>query len=297
MSNNCSGIHPKYIWYNGEFVKWNDANLHVTSHGLHYGTAVFEGLKAYGGHILALSEHSRRLIASAETLGFQIPYSASELSEAMRALVEVNGIGDGYLRPIAWRGHESIGIYAPETTVHTAIAAFGQSCVAPRAARQSGFSMVTSPYRRPAPEAAPVQAKASALYLLGVMARENAAARGYDDALLLDHRGYVAEGTGANIFFIRGDRCVTPIADTFLSGITRRIVIDLARSEGLTVEERRILPEDLAGVEEAFLTGTAYEVQPITSIDDRALPSTSFGDRLARRYGELARAPDLARTG
>ncbi|MET0188826.1 MAG: branched-chain amino acid aminotransferase [Pseudonocardia sediminis] len=255
------------IWLDGRLVEWRSATLHVLSHGLHYASSVFEGERVYDGEVFALSAHSRRLVASARELGFTLPWTAGELDAATREVVAASGITDGYVRPIAWRGTESIEIAGTGTTVHVAVAAWEWPDVFDPGARERGIRLGTSRWRRPAPDTAPVHAKAAGVYALGTMARHEVDARGFDDALMLDHAGRVAEATGANVFLVRDGELHTPIADCFLPGITRATVLGLARERGMTVHERRILPGELADADEVFLTGTAYEVQPVRAVD------------------------------
>jgi branched-chain amino acid aminotransferase len=257
-----------FIWYNGGLVPWREAKLHVLSHGLHYASAVFEGERAYGGRIFKLTEHSERLAFSARQLGFELPYSVDEIDRASDEVLRANGITDGYVRPIAWRGSEMMGVSAQSSKIQLAIAAWEWGSYFTEEARQKGIRMRTSPWRRPSPECAPVHAKASGLYMICTLSKHQAEAEGYHDALMLDWRGQVAEATGANIFLAMPDgRLHTPTPDCFLDGITRRTVIGLAKSRGIEVLERAIAPEDLAQAREVFLTGTAAEVTPVGEID------------------------------
>lgn len=263
------------IWYDGELRPWRDANLHVLSHALHYASSVFEGERAYGGNIFKLTEHSERLALSAQVLGFQLEWSVDEMDKACDEVIKANGIVDGYVRPIAWRGSEMMGVSAQSTRIHLAIAAWQWPSYFTPEARMRGIRLKTSPWRRPAPDTAPVHAKAAGLYMICTMSKHAVEAQGYHDALMLDWRGLVAESTGANIFLVMGDgRLHTPTPDCFLNGITRRTVIDLARARGIEVVERQIRPEELSEASEVFLTGTAAEVTPVGEIDDyRFTPS------------------------
>jgi branched-chain amino acid aminotransferase len=257
-----------FIWYDGELVPWREAKLHVLSHGLHYASAVFEGARAYGGNIFKLTEHSQRLAASARMLGFELPCSIDDVDRACDEVLRANGIGNGYVRPIAWRGSEMIGVSAQGTRIHLAIAAWDWGSYFAEEARLEGIRMRTSQWRRPAPQCAPVHAKAAGLYMICTLSKHQAEAEGYHDALMLDWRGQVAEATGANIFLGMPDgRLHTPLPDCFLDGITRRTVIGLARARGIEVVERAILPDELAQAREIFLTGTAAEVTPVGEID------------------------------
>ncbi len=256
-----------YIWINGKLIPWRDAKVHVLSHGLHYASAVFEGERVYDGTVFKLTEHSQRLVASGKILGFEIPYSVEEIDRATREVVAAMGIGDGYVRPIAWRGSEMMGVSAQCNTIHLAIAAWNWPSYFTPEARLKGLRLQVSSWRRPSPATAPTQSKAAGLYMICTLSKHAAEAAGYEDALMLDWRGQVAEGTGANIFFSKDGRLHTPTPDCFLDGITRRTVIGLARARGIDVVERSIMPEEMAGFEECFLTGTAAEVTPVREID------------------------------
>lgn len=257
-----------FIWYDGALVPWRDANLHVLSHGLHYASAVFEGERAYGGRIFKLTEHTQRLAGSARMLGFDLPYSVDEVDRACDEVLRANAITDGYVRPIAWRGSEMMGVSAQSSKIHLAIAAWEWGSYFSEEARKKGIRMRTSSWRRPSPQCAPVHAKATGLYMICTLSKHQAETDGYHDALMLDWRGQVAEATGANIFLVMPDgRLHTPTPDCFLDGITRRTVIDLARARGIEVVERAILPDELGQAREVFLTGTAAEVTPVGEID------------------------------
>ncbi|MFI6002853.1 branched-chain amino acid aminotransferase [Streptomyces sp. NPDC051366] len=275
------------IWLDGRFVPWRDARLHVLTHGLHYGGGVFEGERVYDGRVFKLTEHSQRLHDSARELGFSIPFSVAELDEATLGLVARQGIGDGYVRPVAWRGSEQIAVAGAGTSVHVAIATWEWPYVFSADAKNSGIRLGTSRWRRPAPDTAPVRAKAASLYNICTLARDAADAAGFDDALLLDYRGLVAEATGANIFLVAGEELHTPTADCFLAGITRATVLDLARELGIRVVERDVRPEELGGFDECFLTGTAYEVQPVRSIDAHEYRVGRTTTALKEAYTEL----------
>lgn len=257
-----------FIWYDGALVPWREANLHVLSHGLHYASAVFEGERAYNGDIFKLTEHSRRLADSARLLGFELPCSVDDVDRACLEVLRANGIRDGYVRPIAWRGSEMMGVSAQSTRIHLAIAAWDWGSYFSEEARLKGIRMRTSEWRRPPPECAPVHAKATGLYMICTLSKHQAENEGYHDALMLDWRGRVAEATGANIFLAMPDgRLHTPTPDCFLDGITRRTVIGLAHARGIDVVERAIVPEELGQAREIFLTGTAAEVTPVGQID------------------------------
>ncbi|MDA1091259.1 MAG: branched-chain amino acid aminotransferase [Proteobacteria bacterium] len=257
------------IWFNGELIPWRDAKLHVLSHALHYASSVFEGERCYGGSIFKLTEHSERLAFSAQTLGFELPYSVAEIDAACIEICKANDIVDGYVRPIAWRGSEMMGVSAQATRINVAIAAWAWPSYFSPEARMKGIRLKTSAWRRPAPETAPVHAKAAGLYMICTMSKHAAEAEGFDDCLMLDWRGHIAEATGANIFISFGDgKLHTPTPDCFLNGITRQTVIDLAKQRGIEVIERTIMPEELKDATEIFLTGTAAEVTPVGEIDD-----------------------------
>jgi len=257
-----------WIWFDGEMVPWKDAKVHVLTHGLHYASCVFEGQRAYGGEVFKLREHTERLIFSGRTLDFEIPYSADTLDAACRAVLERNGLVDAYMRPVAWRGSETISVPARDNTVHVAIAAWVWPSYFSTEERLKGIRLQWSKWRRPAPDTIPCKAKAAGLYMICTLSKHAAMDAGYADALMLDYRGYVAEATGANVFFIKGKEITTPLPDCFLDGITRRTVIGLAKANGYTVTERHIKPEELADFDECFLTGTAAEVTPVSEVGE-----------------------------
>lgn len=255
------------IWFNGEFMPWRDCQAHVLTHGLHYGSCVFEGERVYGGKIFKLTEHTERLHHSADVLDFEIPYSVAEIDAACEELISRMGIVDGYIRPVAWRGSEMMGVSAQNNRINVAIAAWEWPAYFAPEARLKGIRMTISKWHRPAPDTAPTDSKAAGLYMICTLSKHAAEKAGYNDALMLDYRGRVAEATGANIFLVIDGELHTPIPDCFLDGITRRTVVDLAKARGYKVVERVILPEDLADATEAFLTGTAVEVTPISEVD------------------------------
>jgi branched-chain amino acid aminotransferase len=254
------------IWFDGAMVPWRDAKLHVLTHGLHYASAVFEGERAYGGNIFKLRAHTERLIKSAEILGFRIPYTADAIDAACKQVVAANGLTDAYVRPIAWRGSEQMGVAAQATKINLAIAAWDWGSYFDPAARAKGIRLTIAHYRRPDPRTAPAKSKAAGLYMICTIEKHRAEREGYADALMLDWRGQVAEATGANIFFVKDGVLHTPTPDCFLDGITRRTVIGLAKQRGLKVIERVIMPEEMAGFSECFITGTAAEVTPVSEI-------------------------------
>ena len=257
------------IWFNGKMIPWRDANVHVLTHGLHYASSVFEGERAYAGNIFKLRQHTERLFFSANQLGFDIPYSIEQIDQACIDTSKANNIVDGYLRPVAWRGSEMMGVSAQDSRINVAIAAWAWPSYFSPESRMKGIKLQTSKWKRPSPETEPVHAKAAGLYMICTLSKHEAEKNGYDDSLMLDYRGQIAEATGANIFMVMGDNKLhTPTPDCFLDGITRQTVIELANSRGIQVIERAIMPEELANATEVFLTGTAAEVTPVGVIDD-----------------------------
>ena len=255
-----------YIWMNGELISWRDARVHLLTHALHYGGAVFEGERVYDGEIFKLSEHSQRLHELAKGLDFEIPYSVAEIDQACRDVVRANKLRDGYVRPLAWRGSEQMGVAAQATKINLAIAAWDWGSYFDPAARTKGLRLTIGNYRRPDPRTAPAKSKAAGLYMICTIEKHRAEREGYADALMLDWRGQIAEATGANIFFVKDGVLHTPLPDCFLDGITRRTVIGLAKQRGLKVIERAIMPEEMADFSECFITGTAAEVMPVGEI-------------------------------
>jgi branched-chain amino acid aminotransferase len=255
-----------FIWFDGALVPWAQAQLHVLSHGMHYGSCVFEGERAYGGEIFKCTEHSERLIRSGEYLDMQIPYSAAEIDAAKRLVLERNGQPDAYVRPVAWRGSEMMGVSAQQNRIHLAIATWEWPSYFDPVERLKGIRLDLAEYRRPDPATAPCRSKAAGLYMICTVSKHKAERKGYADALMLDWQGRVAECTGANVFFIKDGKIHTPIADCFLDGITRQTVMTLARRRGFEVIERRIMPDELADFSECFITGTAAEVTAVSEI-------------------------------
>ncbi|MGB6426991.1 MAG: branched-chain amino acid aminotransferase [Methyloceanibacter sp.] len=255
-----------FIWMNGKLMPWSDARVHLLTHALHYGSAVFEGERIYDGEIFKLTEHSQRLHESAKGLDFEIPYTVAEIDAACRDVVEANRLVDGYVRPIAWRGSEQMGVSAQATKINLGVAAWDWGSYFDPAAKAKGLRLAIAQYRRPDPATAPVKSKAAGLYMICTIEKHRAERAGYADALMLDWRGRVAEATGANIFFVQEGVLHTPTPDCFLDGITRRTVIGLAQKHGLKVMERAIMPEEMADFSECFLTGTAAEVMPVAEI-------------------------------
>ncbi|MBX9758439.1 MAG: branched-chain amino acid aminotransferase [Beijerinckiaceae bacterium] len=255
-----------FIWMNGQLLPWADSRLHVLSHGLHYGSCVFEGERAYGGKIFKSREHSERFKKSANVLDFEIPYSIEELEAAKKLVLEKNGFTSCYVRPVAWRGSEMMAVAAQNSTINVAISMWDWPSMFDVNEKMRGIRLDIAEYRRPDPRCAPVHAKAAGLYMICTLSKHRAERRGYADAMMLDWEGRVAECTGANIFFTKDGAIHTPIADCFLDGITRRTVMDLARKRGIEVHERRIMPEELAHLDECFICGTGAEVTPVSEI-------------------------------
>lgn len=278
-----------FIWFNGELVPWRDANIHVLSHGLHYGSCVFEGERSYGGEIFKMTEHHERLRRSAEVLGFEIPYGVAEIDAASMQVLAANRIVDGYVRPVAWRGSEMMGVSAQRNRINLAIAAWEWPAYFSPEARLKGIRMKISDWKRPAPDTAPTNSKAAGLYMICTMSKHAAEAEGYSDALMLDYRGRIAEATGANIFLVQDGKLHTPEPDCFLDGITRRTVIALARERGYAVIQRAIVPEELADTSEVFLTGTAVEVTPVSEIGPYRFTPGDITRDLLMAYDELVK--------
>ena len=282
------------IWYNGEMAPWREAKAHVLTHGLHYASSVFEGERVYDGEIFKLTEHTRRLHNSAEILNFEVPFSVAEIDEACRQVVVANQIADGYVRPVAWRGSEMMGVSAQANRINLAIAAWQWPSYFSPEARMKGIRLKTSTWRRPSPETAPVHSKAAGLYMICTLSKHAAEAEGYDDALMLDWRGLIAESTGANIFLAMDGVLHTPTPDCFLDGITRQTVMELARVRGIEIVERAIMPEELAEAQEVFVTGTAAEVTPVGEIDGRTFTVGNITQQLMRDYDAVVRLKKAA---
>ena len=257
-----------FIWMNGSFIPWRDATSHVITQGLHYGSAVFEGERAYNGKIFKSKEHTKRLFNSANIVGIKIPFTEGEINEAKDELIKKMQRDNCYIRPVVWRGSQQMGLSTNNSDINIAIAIWDDwASYFKIEDRLAGLKLITSPWKRPAPDTAPFEAKASGPYIICTMSKQFAEEKGFNDALMLDYRGYVAEGTGANIFFIKDNNIHTPIADCFLNGITRQTVIGIVKEKGFNLTEKHILPEDIKNYDEAFLTGTAAEITPIKSID------------------------------
>ena len=278
------------IWFNGEMVEWRDAKTHVLNHGLHYASSVFEGERAYNGRIFEDEWHTKRLRESANILDFQIPYTDEEIIAAKHAVLEANGITDGYIRPVAWRGSEMMAISAQHSKTHLLIAAWEWASYFDPEQKMKGITLDIADWKRPNPESAPVHAKAAGLYMICTLSKHAAEKKGFTDALMLDYRGYIAEATGANVFFLMDDGKVhTPKADCFLNGITRQTVVKLIGDMGYDVVERHIEPEELSKVSECFLTGTAAEVTPVSQIADYHINPGSFCRNVMDSYASLVR--------
>ncbi|WP_428686304.1 branched-chain amino acid aminotransferase [Reyranella sp.] len=280
------------IWLDGKLVPWRESRMHVLTHALHYGSAVFEGERIYDGRVFRLAAHSARLIRSANLLDYDLPWSREEIDEATRTVVKANNLTAGYIRPIAWRGSEVLGVSAIGTTVHLAIAPWAQEGRLSVQARDAGINVTMAKYRRPSPETAPGHAKVAGLYVICGIEKDRALKAGFDDALMLDWQGRIAETTGANIFLVIDGRLVTPTPHNFLDGITRRAVMGMARTRGWTVEERDVMPEELSTASEVFLCGSAAEIVPVGSIDQHHFQAGPVAKTLMADFQKLVRAPD-----
>jgi len=257
------------IWYNNELVDWADAKIHILNHGLHYASCVFEGERVYDGSIFKLEEHTTRLFYSAKRMGIKIPYSETEINNACKEIISVQNIKDGYVRPMAWRGSEMMAISAQQTKIHVAVATWNWGSYFDPKLKVNGIRLNISNWRKPSPNTIPWDTKASGLYMINTLSKHEAEQQGYTDSLMLDYEGNVAEATGANIFFkTESEEIHTPIPDCFLDGITRRTVIQIAKSKGIKIHERKIKPEELSSFVGCFLTGSAAEVTPVSCIAD-----------------------------
>ncbi|MCS7022650.1 MAG: branched-chain amino acid aminotransferase [Gemmataceae bacterium] len=274
------------IWLNGRLVPWREAKVHVLIHSLHYGNAVFEGARIYNGKVFKLTEHSQRLHRSARMLAYEVPYSVEELDAATRLVVAENRLEAGYVRPLAWRGAETIGVSAVGTKVHVMIAAFPWGAYY----EHQAIRLMTARWKRPSPESAPAGSKAAGLYIICTLAKDEALAAGFHDALMLDYKGRLSEATGANLFLVINGELHTPTPETILNGITRQTVMELARRRGLKVVEREMWPDDLGRAQEVFLTGTAVEVQPVAAIDNHQYEVGPITRMLKEDYSTLVRS-------
>ena len=282
------------IWYDGKLVPWADANVHILSHGLHYASCVIEGERAYGGKVFKSTEHSERLRNSANILDFEIPWSVAEIDAAKQLVIDKNNLSDGYLRPIAWRGSEMMGVSAQTNTIHLAIAAWDWPSYFDPAEKLKGIRIGMAEYRRPDPATIPAMAKASGLYMICTISKHKAERAGYADAMMLDWQGRVAECTGANIFFIKDGVIHTPLADRFLNGLTRQSVIALCKERGFEVVERRIRPEELESFNECFITGSAAEVTLVSEIGPYSFITGNMGRVIMEDYSAAVRPKSKA---
>lgn len=280
-----------WIWMNGKLVPWRDAKVHVLTHALHYASAVFEGERAYGGKVFKLREHNQRLIDSGKMLGFDVPYTVEQLDAATNEVLKANNIVDGYVRPIAWRGSEQMGVSAQASKINVAIATWEWPAYFSPEAKLKGIKLTMAKWRRPDPATIPAKAKATGLYMICTLSKHDAEANGYADALMLDWRGQIAEATGANVFFVINGEIHTPKPDCFLDGITRRSVIDLAKKRQYKVVERAMQPEEMGKATECFLTGTAAEVTPVASIADFKFTPGVITKNLMEDYEKAVRSP------
>lgn len=280
------------IWMDGRFLPGPQANLNVLSHSLHYGTAVFEGIRVYSGLCFLPRSHLDRLAASASALGYSISYSTNELTAALYELIKRNCISDGYVRVIAWLGSDALGLMAADLSVHLAISVWNWPQVHNLTDENQGISVLISDVRRPGHGALPPQAKASGGYLVGALAYQAARKLNYNDSILRDHEGLIAESTSANLFFVKDGILLTPIADRFLNGLTRQTIIRLAKSQGISVREGRFNESDLMGAQEIFLTGTAVELQPVTRVNHSVFTLGPTTIRLRKAYSECVRKPN-----
>ncbi|MDC0200266.1 branched-chain amino acid aminotransferase [Candidatus Pelagibacter sp.] len=283
------------IWYNNQLVDWNDVKLHVLSHGLHYASCVFEGLRVYDGEIFKLEEHTERLFHSAKRMDIKIPYSEHEINKATKKIVSVQNVKNGYIRPFAWRGSEMMAVSAQKTKIHVAITTWEWGTYFDSKLKTEGIKLNISKWRRPAPNTIPWDTKASGLYMICTLSKHEAERDGYTDSLMLDHEGNIAEATGANIFFKdkNGD-LHTPIPDSFLDGITRRTVIEIAKSKNIKVNERKISPNELSSFTGCFLTGTAAEVTPVSKILENTYKVCNEILDLSATYEKLVRKKKAA---
>ena len=279
------------LWYDGKLVPWRDAKTHVLTHGLHYASCVFEGERIYSGRIYKLEEHTARLFESARILGMKIPFSESQINDACYEAARAQNIADGYIRPVVFRGSEMMAVSAQNTKIHAAIAVWQWPSYFDPKEKLKGIRLDIAEWRRPAPDTAPTKAKAAGLYMICTMSKHAAEAKGYADALMFDYRGYVAEATGANIFFVEDGTLHTPIPDCFLDGVTRKSVIELAKLRQIPVVERHIERKELERFSECFITGSAAEVTPVSEIGPYRFKPGSISEMLMNDYAEEVRRP------
>ena len=282
------------IWYNNELVDWSSARIHLLSHGLHYASCVFEGLRVYDGQIFKLEKHTERFFHSANRLGFKMPYSMSEINKACNSIVSAQKVQNGYVRPIAWRGSEQMAISAQKTKIHVAVATWEWGTYFNPKLLLKGITLSISNLRRPNPNSVPWDTKASGLYMICTLSKHEAERKGFTDALMLDHENNIAEATGANIFFkTKSGELHTPTPDSFLDGITRRCVIDIAKSKKIKVVERKIKPDEMKNFTGCFLTGTAAEVTPVSKIDEYSFTVCNVIKDLSESYQALVRKKNI----
>ena len=277
------------IWMDGSLVDWREANVHILTHAMHYASSVFEGERAYNGKIFKSRAHSARLIQSGKLIDFDIPYSIDEIEAAKRSALDANDLTDGYVRAVAWRGAgEDMGVASARNPVHMAVAVWSWGNYYGDA-KMKGAKLDIAKWRRPDPATAPSQAKAAGLYMIATMSKHTAEAKGCSDAMMYDYRGYIAEATGANIFFVRDGEVHTPMPDSFLNGLTRQTVIEMLKQRGITVNERHIMPEELESFEQCWLTGTAAEVTPVGQIGDYNFEVGALTRDISESYERLVR--------
>lgn len=277
------------IWMDGQFISWHEAQVPILTHGLHYASAVFEGERAYNGKVFKLHEHNKRLHASANILGFDIPYSVDKLDAITEELIQRNNLQDAYVRPIAWCGEETMSVASHTCTVHVAIAAWPWKSYFSNVQKEAGLKLMWADWIRPSPATAPVNAKAAGLYMIGSLSKNKAELAGFHDALMLDYRGYVAECTGANFFMIKNGVIHTPIADCFLNGITRQTVIELAKEEHIPIMERHIQPDEVPHADEIFITGSAVEIAAVSQIGQNHFDIGAITKCVSEKYTRLVR--------
>ena len=283
------------IWFNGKTVDWKDANIHILNHGLHYASCVFEGERVYDGDIFKLEEHTERLFYSAKRMGIQVPYSQEEINKACKNIVNIQKVKNGYVRPVIWRGSEMMAISAQKNKIHVAIATWEWGSYFDPKLKVEGIKLNISKWRRPAPNTIPWDTKAAGLYMICTLSKHEAEAQGFTDSLMLDFEGNIAEATGANIFFkTKDDQLHTPIPDSFLDGITRRAVIEIAKSKNIKVNERKILPNEMGNFVGCFLTGTAAEITPVSKIDKFDFKVCNLIKDLSDSYQSLVRKKSAA---
>jgi len=279
------------LWLDGKLVPWRDAKIHVLTHGLHYASSVFEGERMYSGRIYKLEEHTARLFESARILDMIVPFSEKQINEASIQACEAMGFQDAYVRPVVYRGSEQMSVAGQANHIHVAIAAWPWGSYFDPNEKMKGIRLTVSDWKRPAPDTAPTKSKAAGLYMICTISKHAAEAKGYHDAIMYDYRGYIAEATGANVFFVQDGKLVTPIADCFLDGITRRSVMSLARAHQIPIVERHIKPEEMVNFTECFLTGTAAEVTPVSEIAEYKFRPAKITETLLTEYHEEVRRP------